>query len=76
MFRFALDNRFAHDIVDARGFFRLEPTEEGETLLTYVVLVDLGQGWFARLLQERIRHLALSAPILVRNYVEQLDSRH
>lgn len=68
--RFALDPRFAHDIDDARGFFRMEPFDRGRTLMTYVVLVDLGQGLFERLFQDRIRNVALSTPALVRGFVE------
>jgi carbon monoxide dehydrogenase subunit G len=68
--RFWLDRRFEHDIADANGYFRVEPTDDGKTLLTYVVEVDLGSGIFKRLFEERIRAAALSTPLLVRAYVE------
>jgi hypothetical protein len=70
IFRFSLDQRFSHDIADANGFFRLEPAENGQTLLTYMVLVDLGPGWVQRFFEGRIRNIALSAPVLLRSYVE------
>lgn len=70
VFRFSLDQRFSHDIADAGGFFRIEPAGDGQTLLTYMVMVDLGAGWFQRFFEGRIRHVALSAPMLIRSYVE------
>ena len=41
LFRFWLDQGYSHDIDDASGFFRVEPMGDG-TLLTYMVMVDLG----------------------------------
>ena len=69
--RFWLDPRFSHDISDASGFFRVEPSGE-KTLLTYLVMVDLGPGLFSRLFENRIRKTALSTPALVKKYVESL----
>jgi carbon monoxide dehydrogenase subunit G len=68
-FRFWLDQTFAHDIDDAGGFFRVEPMGDG-TLLTYMVMVDLGSGLFARLFENKVRNVALSTPQLVKSYVE------
>jgi carbon monoxide dehydrogenase subunit G len=68
-FRFWLDQSFAHDIDDAGGFFRVEPMGDG-TLLTYMVMVDLGSGLFARLFETKVRNVALSTPQLVKSYVE------
>jgi carbon monoxide dehydrogenase subunit G len=67
--RFWLDQSFSHDIDDASGFFRVEPMGEG-TLLTYMVMVDLGSGVFARLFENKVRNVALSTPQLVKSYVE------
>jgi hypothetical protein len=69
--RFWLDPRFSHDIADASGFFRVEPAGD-KTLLTYLVMVDLGPGLFSRLFEGRIRRAALSTPTLVKKYVEAL----
>src|SRR4051812_31004664 len=70
--RFWLDHHFSHDIADASGFFRVDRTRDGRTLLTYVVMVDLGSGLFQRLFEEKVRTVALSTPTLVKNYVEAL----
>jgi hypothetical protein len=67
--RFWLDPRFSHDLDDANGFFHLEPRGQ-KTLLTYLVMVDLGPGIFGRLFEGRIRRAALSTPTLVKAYVE------
>jgi carbon monoxide dehydrogenase subunit G len=67
--RFWLDQSLPHDIDDAGGFFRVEPMGEG-TLLTYMVMVDLGSGPFARLFENKVRNVALSTPQLVKSYVE------
>ena len=40
------------------------------TLLTYMVMVDLGSGLFARLVENKVRNVALSTPQLVKAYVE------
>jgi hypothetical protein len=69
-FRFWLDRRHSHDIADANGFFHVESTGDGRTLLTYMVLVDLGPGWIRRLFEGRIRRVLLGTPMLVKGYVE------
>ena len=67
--RFWLDPRYAHDLNDANGFFHVESRGD-KTLLTYLVMVDLGSGLFSRLFEGRIRKAALSTPALVKAYVE------
>ncbi|HEX9297095.1 MAG TPA: hypothetical protein VF881_14730 [Polyangiaceae bacterium] len=67
--RFWLDPNFSHDIADINGFFRVEPMRD-KTLLTYLVMVDLGHGLIGRLFEDRIRKSALSTPALVKTYVE------
>jgi hypothetical protein len=67
--RFWLDPSFRHDIADAGGFFRVEPFGD-KTLLTYLVMVDLGDGIVVRLFEGRVRRAALSTPALVKAYVE------
>jgi hypothetical protein len=69
IFRFWLDPSFRHDIADASGFFRVEPFGD-KTLLTYLVLIDLGDGLFVRLFEHRVQRAALSTPALVKTYVE------
>lgn len=70
MVRFWLDGRFPRDLADARGWYRLEPIEGGRTLVTYVVMIDLGPGLFKHLFEEKIRRSALRAPLLLRRYFE------
>lgn len=67
--RFWLDPRYPHDIADANGFFHVE-TVGDKTLVTYLVMVDLGGGWFSQMFEGRIRKAALSTPMLVKRYVE------
>jgi hypothetical protein len=67
--RFWLDQRYAHDLVDASGFFHLEARGD-KTLVTYLVMIDLGQGIFSRLFEGKVRRAALSTPALVKSYVE------
>jgi hypothetical protein len=67
--RFWLDQRYAHDLVDANGFFHLEARGD-KTLLTYLVTIDLGPGIFGRLFEGKVRRAALSTPALVKTYVE------
>ena len=55
--------------------FRVEPTGDGRTLVTYMVLVDLGPGWIRRIFEGRIRRVLLSAPMLIKGYVEALPRR-
>jgi hypothetical protein len=68
-FRFWLDPRYAHDLEDASGFFHVEAWGD-KTLLTYLVMVDLGPGIFGRLFEGKVRRAALSTPGLVKSYVE------
>lgn len=67
--RFWMDPSFRHDIADAGGFFRVEPFGD-KTLLTYLVMVDLGDGLVVRLFEGRVRRAALSTPTLVKAYVD------
>jgi hypothetical protein len=70
--RFWLDRSRPHAIDDAWGFFRYEPFEgpAGPALLvTYGVLVDLGSGVFRSLYEERLRAMALTVPLRLREYV-------
>lgn len=74
MVRFWIDGRFPRDLVDARGWFRLEPVEGGRTLVSYVIMIDLGPGLFKRLFEEKIRRSSLRPPLLVRRYFDARKS--
>jgi hypothetical protein len=67
--RFWLDPHFSHNIADASGFFHVETVGE-KTLLTYLVMVDLGPGFWGQMFEGRVRRAALSTPLLVKKYVE------
>jgi carbon monoxide dehydrogenase subunit G len=69
LIRFWLDPRHPHDIVDASGFFHVETVGE-RTRLTYLVMVDVGAGFWGQMFEGRIRRAALSTPALVKKYVE------
>ena len=69
--RFWMDKTRPHGIEDAWGFFRAEPmAEPGKVLLSYGVLVEMGDG-LASLFEERVRAAMLYVPQLVRGYVAE-----
>ncbi len=74
--RFWLDPSRPHDIVDAWGFFRVDPlpdTGSGvRSLVTYGVLVNLGPGIVRELFEERLRAVMLSVPQILRRYVAEV----
>jgi hypothetical protein len=69
--RFWMDRQRSHDIEDAWGFLRAEPTGDGRTLITYGVLIDMGPGIFRDLFENSVRRLALSVPDRVRGFVRE-----
>ncbi len=64
--RFWMDFGRPHDIEDAWGFFRAEPMPNGQTLLTYGILIDMGAGMLRDMFEERVQQLALEVPDNVR----------
>jgi hypothetical protein len=64
--RFWMDAARPHDIEDAWGFFRADPLEGGRTLVTYGILIDMGDGLLRTLFEDRVRALALTVPDRVR----------
>ncbi|HXN33627.1 MAG TPA: hypothetical protein VN894_17280, partial [Polyangiaceae bacterium] len=64
--RFWMDPSRPHDIEDAWGFFRSDPLEGGRTLVTYGILIDMGDGLLRTLFEDRVRGLALTVPDRVR----------
>lgn len=65
--RFWMDPSRPHDIEDAWGFFRAEPMPDGRTLVTYGILIDMGDGLLRDLFENRVRELALEVPEHVRD---------
>jgi hypothetical protein len=76
--RFWLETTRPHEIDDAFGYFRVEPSTgpagEQQTLLTYAILVDVGPGIVRDLFEAKVRTALLSVPQLVRRYVA--EGRH
>ncbi|MDC3959907.1 SRPBCC family protein [Polyangium jinanense] len=68
--RFWMDPTRPHDIGDCWGFFRVDPADDGKTLLTYGALLHLEFGVIKLLFEEKIRSYALQTPELLRRYVE------
>ena len=64
--RFWMDPARPHDIEDAWGFFRSDPLDGGRTLVTYGILIDMGDGLLRNLFEDRVRSLALTVPDRVR----------
>ncbi len=64
--RFWLVPTRPHDIEDAWGFFRSDPIDGARTLVTYGILIDMGDGLLRTLFEDRVRGLALSVPERVR----------
>jgi hypothetical protein len=73
--RFWMDESREHDIEDAWGFFRGEPMGDGRTLVTYGILVDMGDGLLRDLFETRMRQLALDVPVLVRDVILERQAR-
>jgi hypothetical protein len=73
--RFWVDRSRPHDIEDAWGFFRAEPMPDGRTLVTYGVLIDMGEGLLRDLFEDRVRRLALEVPGRVRDLAAEALAR-
>lgn len=73
--RFWMDPSREHDIEDAWGFFRAEPAGDGRTLVTYGILVDMGDGLLRDMFEPRMQQLALDVPIFVRDVVIQRQAQ-
>jgi hypothetical protein len=74
--RFWMDPSRPHDIEDVWGFFRPEPLADGRTLITFGILIDLGDGMLRDLLEDRVRELAVvEIPNNVRTVIEERTAR-
>jgi hypothetical protein len=73
--RFWMDPRRPHDIEDAWGFFRTEPLADGRTLVTYGILIDMGDGILRDMFEDRVKELALEVPEHVRDVVLRMQAR-
>ncbi|HEY8040186.1 MAG TPA: hypothetical protein VIF15_10355 [Polyangiaceae bacterium] len=73
--RFWMDPTRAHDIEDAWGYFRADPMPAGRTLLTFGILIDMGDGLLRDMLEDRVRELALELPDHLRDLVVERNAR-
>ena len=67
--RFWMDRQRPHDIEDAWGFFRAEPWPDGRSLVTFGVLIDIGDGLVRDLFEGRVLRAALTVPERVQGLV-------
>jgi hypothetical protein len=69
--KFWLDRSRHHDVEDAWGFLRVEPMAggRGRSLVSYGVLIDVGDGVARDLFEGPVRDLAMSVPDHLRNLV-------
>jgi hypothetical protein len=75
MVRFWMDPSMPHDIQDVWGFFRPEALPDGRTLVTFGILIDLGDGMLRDLFESRVQELALEIPDNVRTVVVERAAR-
>jgi len=68
--RFWLDPSRPHDISDVFGFFRVEPFENGKSLVTVAATLDLGPGLTRLFFSDAVQRSVLSTPGRIRGYVE------
>lgn len=68
--RFWLDTTRPSDIADVHGFFRVEPHEDGRTLITVATALDVGSGLVRLLFERTIEQLILATPTRMKEYME------
>ena len=73
--RFWMDPARPHDIEDVWGFFRAAPMGDGRTLVTYGILIVMGDGILRDMFEDRVREFALEVPDRVRDVVVQRQAR-
>lgn len=73
--RFWMVSARAHDIEDVWGFLRTEPLGDGRTLMSYGILIDMGDGILRDMFESRVQELALEVPDHVRDVVLQRQAR-
>jgi hypothetical protein len=73
--RFWMVSARPHDIEDAWGFFRTDPIGNGQTLVSYGILIDMGDGILRDMFEDRVLELALEVPDYLRDVVVQRQAR-
>jgi hypothetical protein len=73
--RFWMVSARPHDIEDVWGFIRAEPIGYGRTLVSYGILIDMGEGILRDMFEDRVLELALEVPDHLRDVVLQRQAR-
>jgi ribosome-associated toxin RatA of RatAB toxin-antitoxin module len=68
--RFRIDHRRPHEVRDGWGFFKVEPREDGRTLVSYGVVVEPGSSVLAAIVGDELRDRVLSIPRRLKRWVE------
>jgi len=73
--RFWLDRTRPHDIDDAWGYIRAQPMPDGRTLVTWAILVDMGNGMLRDMFESKVQQMALTVPERVKDVMTERTSR-
>jgi len=73
--RFWLDRTRPHDIDDAWGYIRSQPMADGRTLVTWAILVDMGNGMLRDMFESKVQQMALTVPERVKDVMTERTSR-
>ena len=73
--RFWMDPTRSHDINDVWGYFRADPLPDGRALVTYGILIDMGDGLLRDMFEPRVQELALEIPEHVKSVVIERNAR-
>jgi ribosome-associated toxin RatA of RatAB toxin-antitoxin module len=73
--RFWLDRTRPHDIDDAWGYIRAQPMPDGRTLVTWAILVDMGNGMLRDMFESKVQQMALTVPERVKDVMFERTAR-
>jgi carbon monoxide dehydrogenase subunit G len=68
---FALDTDRPHDIHAAWGFMSVRPYGDGQTLVSYGAMVDIGDGLLSTMVRGTMHEWLLRVPSTIKAYVER-----
>lgn len=73
--RFWLDRSRPHDIDDAWGFMRAQQLPDGRSLVTWAILIDMGNGLLRDMFESKVQQMALLVPARVRDVITERTAR-
>ena len=73
--RFWMEPGRPHDIEDAGASSAPSRMGDGRTLVTYGILIDMGDGILRDMFEDRVREVALEVPDHVRDVVAERQAR-